>query len=236
MKITSSLAAGALAAAALSTLPAVASAQDSPVSANIALTTKYKYRGQDQSDPAKNVLPAVQGGFDFETGGFYAGNWNSSVGFGNGTEMDFYAGYRGEVQGFSYDVGALHYYYPAVGDINTTEAYASVGFGPVTAKYSHTVSKKYFGLDGGRGTGYLELNAEVEVAKGITLVAHVGSTRFTSKGKDNGGVNYTDYKVGADFDIGAGFTAGIAYVGANKKGTYGDLNKARVIATLSKSL
>jgi uncharacterized protein (TIGR02001 family) len=237
MKITTtSIAAAAAAAVTLSVLPAVAQAGDSPVSANIALTTKYKYRGQDQSDDQKNVLPAVQGGFDFAMNGFYAGNWNSSVGFGNGTEMDFYAGYKGELEGFSYDVGVLHYYYPAVGDINTTEAYVSVGFGPLTAKYSHTVSKKYFGLDGGRGTGYLELNAEYEVAKGITLVGHVGSTRFTSKGKGNGGVNYTDYKVGADFDIGSGFTAGIAYVGANKKGTYGDLNKARVIATLSKAL
>jgi len=234
--IKTSIAAAAVAAVTLSTLPAVAQAEDSPVSANIALTTKYKYRGQDQSDDQKNVLPAVQGGFDFAMSGFYVGNWNSSVGFGNGTEMDFYAGYRGEVQGFGYDVGVLHYYYPGVGDIATTEAYVSVGFGPVTAKYSHTVSKKYFGLVGGRGTGYLEVKAAYEVTDGITLVGSVGTTRFTSEGKNNGAVNYTDYKVGADFGLPGGFTAGIAYVGANKKGTYGDLNKARVIATLSKAL
>ena len=30
------------------------------LSANLGLPSKYKYRGQDQSDPAKSTLPAVQ--------------------------------------------------------------------------------------------------------------------------------------------------------------------------------
>jgi len=225
------------AAAVLAAAPLAAQAADSPFSANVALTSKYKFRGQDQSDPAKAVLPAIQGGFDFASGGFYLGNWNSSVGLGSGTEMDFYGGYRGEVEGFSYDVGALYYYYPGTDSSgNTIELYASVGFGPVSAKYSRVISSKWFGVDGGKGTGYLELNAGYEVAKGIKLVAHLGATQFSGGAKNNGAVNFSDYKLGADFDVGSGFTLGAAYVGATKKADWGDVNKSRVVLTLSKAL
>jgi uncharacterized protein (TIGR02001 family) len=225
------------AAAFLAATPLAAQAQGSPFSANVALTSKYKFRGQDQSDAEKAVLPAIQGGFDFTSAGFYLGNWNSSVGFLGGTEMDFYAGYRGEAQGFSYDVGALYYYYPGTDSSgNTTEVYGSVGFGPVSAKYSHVVSSKWFGVAEGQGTGYLELNAGYEVAKGIKLVAHLGATQFSSGAKRNGAVNFSDYKLGADFDVGSGFTVAAAYVGATKKSDWGDINKSRVVLTLSKAL
>ena len=48
----------------------------------MALTSNYKFRGQDQ-DTSKNkgFKPAIQGGFDYAFGesGLYIGNWNSSV-------------------------------------------------------------------------------------------------------------------------------------------------------------
>lgn len=223
-------------AAAVLAAPMAVQAQASALSANIALTSKYKFRGQDQSDATKAVLPAVQGGFDYEAGGFYIGNWNSSVGFLGGTEMDFYGGFKGEVEGFSYDVGLLQYYYPGPDSSgNTTEIYGSVGFGPVTAKYSRVVSSKWFGVDGGRGTGYLELGAEFD-AGGVTLGAHVGTTQFSSGAKSNGAVNYNDYKLSAGWDLGNGFGAEVAYVGATKKNAWGDVNKSRLVFTLSKSL
>jgi uncharacterized protein (TIGR02001 family) len=224
-------------AAAVLAAPLAAQAQDSPFSANIALTSKYKFRGQDQSDPAKAMLPAVQGGFDYASGGFYVGNWNSSVGFLDGTEMDFYVGYSGEVETFTYDVGLLQYYYPGTdSSANTTELYGSVGFGPVTAKYSRVVSSRWFGFDGGRGTGYLELNAELEVATGVTLMAHIGTTQFSGGAKRDGAVNYSDYKLGAGWDMGSGFGLELAYIGANKRSAWGDVNKSRIVFTLSKSL
>lgn len=229
------IALAAIAAAVLAT-PTVTLASDGPISANIALTSKYKFRGQDQSDDTKAVLPAVQGGFDFEFEGFYIGNWNSSVGFLGGTEMDFYAGYAGEIEGFSYDVGVLQYYYPGPDSSgNTTEIYGSVGFGPVTAKYSRVVSSKWFGVPGGRGTGYLEVAAEFEV-EGVTLGLHLGTTQFSGGAKRNGAVNYNDYKLSAGWDLGKGFGAEVAYVGATKKSDWGDVNKSRIVFTLSKSL
>lgn len=224
------------AAAAACVAPSLALAE---VSANVAVTSKYKFRGQDQSDAAKAVLPAIQGGFDWSEGGFYLGNWNSSINVPgtSGTEMDFYGGYSGEAAGLSYDVGVLYYYYPGPdSSANTTELYGSLGWGPLTAKYSRVVSSKWFGVEGGKGTGYLELNAELEVATGITLVGHVGVTQFSSAAKSNDVVNYSDYKLGASFDLGSGFSLEGAYVGATKKAHWGDINKSRLLLTLSKSI
>lgn len=218
------------------------------MSANVALTSNYKFRGQDQG----SNKPALQGGFDFSAGGFYVGNWNSSIGFTNsGLEMDFYGGYKGEAAGLGYDVGVLQYYYPQKDkalDFNTTELYGAVSFSILTAKYSHTVSKDYFAFGEaiqavsggarpkGRNTGYLDLSANYEIAQGIVLNGHVGYTNYSGDLDDAGIPNYTDYKVGATYDMGSGFSLAGAVVGATKKSFYGDINKARFILTLSKSM
>ena len=236
-----SLARLALAAAALFASSAFADG----LSANVAVATKYKYRGQDQSDPTKDAVPAIQGGFDYTLGAFYVGNWNSSVSFINGisgtpigTEMDFYGGYKGKVSVLDYDVGLLQYYYPGTGGslFNTTEIYGQLGWQFFTAKYSLTVSDRYFGITEGQNTGYLDVSANYEVAKGLTLNGHVGQTIFTSDAKALGATNYTDYKLGATYDLGSGLALAGAYVGANKKNVYGDVNKGRVIVTLSKAM
>jgi uncharacterized protein (TIGR02001 family) len=155
---------------------------DDGLTANVALTTKYKYRGQDQSDSTKESVPAIQGGFDYTLGGFYLGNWNSSIGFAHGTEVDVYGGYRGTVGDLGYDVGLLQYYYPGSGvsNLNTTELYGALSWGMFSAKYSTTVSDKYFGFEEARGTGYLDLSANYGLMDKLTLNAHVGFTHFPS--------------------------------------------------------
>jgi uncharacterized protein (TIGR02001 family) len=246
-----------------SLLGAAAHAEDapSPFTANISLTSNYKYRGQDQG----NNKPAIQGGFDFSKDGFYIGNWNSSIGFTNaGIEMDFYGGYKGEItKDFTYDVGILQYYYAqknrsanAVADFNTTELYGALTYGPATLKYSHTVSKDYFGWGSvsgvrtfsGRNTGYLDLSVNYPIIDKLTLNGHVGYTRYSSDLRDNvvGGngehlPNYADYKLGVTYDLGSGFSVAGAVVGATKKEFYTDstgysINKTRFIATLSKAM
>lgn len=221
-----------------------------PLTANVSLTTNYKYRGQDQGSlPSKALKPAIQGGFDWTMNGFYIGNWNSSVGWlsGNSIEMDLYGGYKGDIikDSLSYDVGVLRYQYPGAAIANTTELYGGLTYGPATLKYSHTVSEDYFGWGGGvykgRGTGYLDLSVNYEVIKGLTLNGHVGYTRYASELRDNVLVpNYYDYKAGVTYDlssvVGAGTSVSAAYVGANKKDFYGDINKGRFILTLTKSM
>ena len=252
-----------------STLGAAAHAEDppaSPFTANISLTTNYKYRGQDQGSltPTKTLRPAVQGGFDWTLNGFYIGNWNSSIGWlsdsvgGASVEMDFYGGYRGEiVKDVGYDVGILRYQYVGSAIANTTELYGSVSYGPASLKYSHTVSSDYFGFGGGvykgRNTGYLDLSANFPIIDALTLNTHVGYTRFASDLRDNvSGTdgnplpNYYDYKVGVTYDLskiaGAGVSISGAIVGASKKNSFNyssdgaSVNKARFIATLTKTL
>jgi uncharacterized protein (TIGR02001 family) len=152
--------------------------------------------------------------------------------------MDFYGGYKGKVSVLDYDVGVLQYYYPGTGGsaANTTELYGQLGWEFLTAKYSLTVSDKYFGITDGKNTGYFDLSANYEIAKGLTLNGHLGATQFSSGAKNVGAVNYTDYKVGATYDLGNGVALAGAFVGANKKNVYGDVNKGRVIVTLSKAM
>ena len=99
----------------------------------------YVFRGFSQTLEE----PTLQGGLDWDSGvGVYVGMWGSNVNFGDGdnahVEMDFYAGYAGEIDAFSYDVGFLYYLYPgAASSLNYDfwEAYGSVGydFGPASA-------------------------------------------------------------------------------------------------------
>lgn len=230
----------------IAAMPLMASAQ---LSGNLSLTSNYKYRGQDQdTSKTRAVKPALQGGFDYAFGesGWYVGNWNSSVNWlpGNSLESDVYGGYKFKAGEFDLDVGALAYLYSGNTSGNTTELYGAGTFGPFTAKYSHTVSKDYFGWAGaksgsglrGRNTGYLNLALAQEVMPKVTLKASLGFTRFASDIKDAGVPNYMDYSVGGVYDFGDGLTLGAAVVGANKKDYFGPVNKARVVATLTKTL
>ncbi|ADX44210.1 Conserved hypothetical protein CHP02001 [Paracidovorax avenae ATCC 19860] len=234
-----------LSIALLAVAPVWASAQ---LTGNVSLTTNYKFRGQDQdTSKVKAVKPAIQGGFDYTFGesGFYLGNWNSSVDWlpGNSIEMDFYGGYKFKAGGMDLDVGALTYVYPGNTNGNTTELYGAATYGPVTAKYSHTVSKDYFGWAGaktsgnrGRNTGYLNVAFAQEVAPNTTFKAAVGYTRFASDIKDLGVPNYVDYSVGGAYDFGSGLSLSAAVAGANKKNFFGPVNKNRLIVTLTKTL
>lgn len=248
----------ALATTALALLPMIASAQ---LTANIGLTSNYKFRGQDQDSlgsngniKTKTFAPAIQGGFDYAFGetGWYVGNWNSSVDWlpGNSIETDLYGGYKFTAGGIGWDLGALTYIYPGNKTGNTTELYGAGTYGPLTLKYSHTVSKDYFGYAGenagsgfkGRNTGYFNLGFAQEIAPALTLKAALGYTRFSSGAKDNfdlagvGKPNYVDYAVGVVYDFGGGLSLYGGLQGANKKGVYGDINKARAIVSINKTL
>lgn len=102
------------------------------LSANVALTTEYVFRGVSQT--AQD--PAIQGGFDVTCGMFYAGVWASNLNFaGDSTpgpdnviahiEMDWYAGIKGTRDRISWDVGVIYYSYPgqssAIPDLNYVE-------------------------------------------------------------------------------------------------------------------
>ena len=233
-----------------------------PMTFNISLTSNYKFRGQDQDQSRTRAFkPALQGGIDYAfDSGFYVGNWNSTVNWtkylpsnpSNHVEIDVYGGYKFKAGSVDLDVGALQYFYPGASGANTTEVYLGAGFGSVTAKYSHTVSKGYFGvgkeyLGGqGRGTGYLNLGFAQEVAPKVTLKASVGFTNLKSGANAAGLPDYIDYSVGGSYDLGNGLALSAAVVGANKKPSYvfpaavdvsgRSINKNTLVVMLTKSL
>ena len=217
---------------------AAAAAADAtaPMNYNISLTSNYKFRGQDQDQSRTRAFkPALQGGIDYVfDSGFYIGNWNSTVNWtkylpsnpSNQVEIDLYGGYKFKAGPVDLDVGALQYYYPGASGANTTEVYLGAGYGPVSAKYSHTVSKGYFGvgkefLDGqGRGTGYFNVAFAQEVAPKVSFKASLGYTNYRSGANSAGLPDYADYSVGASYDLGSGLAVSGALVGATKKSSY----------------
>jgi uncharacterized protein (TIGR02001 family) len=241
-------------------------AEVSPFTANVALTSNYKFRGQDQdvlgnngSIKSKSIKPAIQGGFDYALpSGFYVGNWNSSVNWlpGNSIESDIYGGYKFKAGLFDLDFGVLTYIYPGNNTGATTELYGAATYtsevaGAITAKYSTTVSKDYFGFAGnkagsglkGTNTGYLNVAYAKEVAPKLTFKAAVGYTHLSSDIRSfTPYKSYVDYNVGASYDLGSGVALAGSIQGANQKdaymvtGTNYSPNKARFIVTLSKAL
>lgn len=236
----------AFAAAACAALPTLAQAQ---LSANLGLTSNYKFRGQDQDTSRQKALkPALQGGLDYAFGdsGWYVGNWNSSVDWltGNSLEVDLYGGHKFKAGALDLDLGAMVYVYPGNRSGNTTELYGAASWQSFTARYAHTVSKDYFGWAGaqagsglrGRNTGYLNLAWAQPIAPQTTLKAAVGYTRFASDIHRSGVPHYVDYSVGASYDFGDGLALGAALVGANQKAYFGDANKPRLVVALTKAL
>jgi len=212
-------------------LPAVSHAD---VAFNVGAVSDYRYRGISQT----RLKPALQGGVDFSQGGLYLGAWASTIkwikdgGGGADVELDLYGGYKGELtKGLTYDVGVLAYQYPGH-DLgvspNTTEIYGALTYGPVTAKYSHSVSN-LFGFSDSKGSGYLDLSATFEITDGWMLTPHIGRQTV----KNLGVASYTDASLTLSKDF-SGFVVSLAAVDA-KTGVYvgpgnKDLGKRALVA------
>ena len=90
------------------------------LSANIGYSSEYIYRGIPQKSSS------AFGGFDLETGGFYAGTWGADV--GDGIEIDYYGGYGFEVGDFNFGVGGTVYTYTGDFDDTYKEVNLSAGW------------------------------------------------------------------------------------------------------------
>lgn len=206
----------------LVSVPTLALAADEPasphtLSANVALTSDYVFRGvsQTQGDPA------IQGGVDYShASGLYVGAWASTVKWvdkggykdDNNFEIDLYGGYKGSLGEVGYDIGVITYYYPGdqiatANDPDTTEVYLGASWKFLSAKYSYTVSDRFVGWGtsadaGGKtdGSYYVELNGNYDLGNGWGVLGHVGYQDV----KDNDPASYTDWKVGVSKDIGFG--------------------------------
>jgi len=217
------------AATVVTSMPVLVHAEDAnPLSFNASLTTDYRYRGISQS----RLKPALQGGADYALpNGFYVGTWGSTItwikdagtitGVDTGSaplEIDFYGGYKGEIQkDFSYDVGLLQYFYPGnhlaniAKNANTLEIYGALTYGMFTVKYSHSLTT-LFGTVDSKGSGYHDFSATIDAGNGFSVVPHIGHQKV--KNWSDG--SYTDYSVTVSKDA-AGFTWSGAIVGTDAK-------------------
>ncbi len=189
---------------------------DSPheFSANVSLTSNYKYRGITQTDDG----PAVQGGFDYSytPASLYAGVWASNVdakAFADANvEMDWYAGWNPSFGDLGLDLGYLYYSYPNSrnSDNNTHEFHlgATYTLGMFTPGLTGYYSDDFFGT---KEAWYWDASVDVALPQDFTVSAHYGWNKFHDSAAD-----YQDWKIGVAKGF-AGFDFDLSYVGTNDK-------------------
>lgn len=229
---------GLLSAVLVMSAPAIAAAQEdsSPLpgsfSGNIAITSDYVFRGYTQTSED----PAVQGGFDWDSGmGIYVGTWASSLEFGGGDdasmELDLYAGYAGSVNNFSYDIGFLYYLYPASSGVgyNFWEVYGSAGydFGPAAITFGINYTPDYYATSGDNGVYYYS-ELSVPIGDMFSVSGAVGRSVVQNAS------NWTDWNVGASVDVYDWFSLDARYYDTDVKACT-NVCDSRFVVSISKS-
>jgi len=199
----------------------------SPWSFNVGLFSQYASRGISYT----HEQPALQATALYtHPSGWYAGLWLTNVSryfIHDGTvESDPFGGYAGSRGNWNYDVGFWRWTFTGASlpvskrKYDTIELYASVGWRIFSLRVWREVTD-YFGLnsqsapvDAGlapngssRGSTYLEGNVAFELPRGVTLGLHLGRQSVHGYGR----LSYSEYRVNLDKDLGAGWTADLAF-------------------------
>ena len=242
------LVAVSLAAAGLSlATPAMAQsddevASDFTVSANVALTTDYRFRGVSLSGGD----PALQGGFDVaHDSGFYIGTWASSIDGGaayGDLELDIYAGWSGNLSdAVSVDIGVLYYIYPTEDlglDTDYIEPYASISanLGPAEATLGVAYAPEQDSL-GGDDNLYIYTDVGFGIADSpFSVTGHLGYTDgalappLLAGAADDTGL---DWSLGVAVSQG-NFEVGVAYIGVEGPSVT-DFTDDAIVGTISAS-
>ena len=189
-----------------------ASVAHAEVSGTLTLTSAYLFRGISQTDEK----PALQGGLEWaHDSGVYAGAWGSSISWlsdsdpdiSSQVELDAYLGIRGDFgdSGVGWDVGAVHYWYPGsypagFNKADTTEAYAGLSWGILSAKYSYALTD-LFGIPDSDGSSNLDLGVGWEFAPGWSLNGAAGK-QWVKGTAGTGTYAFWSAGVGKTFDNG----------------------------------
>ena len=228
-----------LALAALTLVSGAVFAQSAPATTltyNAGVLTDYRYRGITQS---RNEAAVQGGVDYAHKSGFYVGAWASTIkwiadysysgGAKTGTdisgnvELDVYGGYKFDLaKDVTMDVGVLRYQYVGntlemtggtarsnYGDANTNEIYTAITMGPITAKYSYSLSD-LFGYIDSKGSGYFDLSANFEVIPTWTVTPHFGRQTVTAARYN---ASYNDMSLTVTKDLGKGLSASLGYYG-----------------------
>ena len=211
-------------------------APETTLTFNAGVVTDYRYRGITQS---RNEAAVQGGVDYAHKSGFYVGAWASTIkwiadySYSGGTktgtdisgnlELDVYGGYKFDLsKDVAMDVGVLRYQYVGntlemtggtarsnYGDANTNEIYTAITMGPITAKYSYSLSD-LFGYIDSKGSGYFDLSANFEVIPTWTVTPHFGRQTVTAARYN---ASYNDMALTVTKDLGKGLSASLGYYG-----------------------
>jgi len=236
MKSSSRLVIATISIAILAGVTDSVQAQDKyALTGNAAVVSDYRYRGITQT----RFDPALQVGADLGLpNGLYAGVWATNIkwikdaGGKGSSEIDLYGGYKTELsKDLLLDVGVLRYQYPGNNykqipgtnndNANTTELYGALTYGPVTAKYSHSLTS-LFGVKDSSGSSYFDLTATFDLGGGWSVVPHFGRQVVAN----NSSWNYNDLALTVTKDFsGVVFGLSAVTVDAKNEGNYQVDNK-----------
>ena len=202
------------------TAPAAVYAQESPdqendgdfdLSATLAVTSDYRFRGLTLSDSD----PAFQASLEVEhESGFYAGAWASTLGSNQAdAEVDLYGGWRGKAGAIELDVGAVAYVYPGAADLDYVEILASASYsiGPAELKLGMAYAPDQTNL-GSQDSFYAYGEASIGIPNTpVTLTAHVGREKGSLAGPTGKKI---DWSLGAEVVVDK-FTLGLKYTDTN---------------------
>jgi uncharacterized protein (TIGR02001 family) len=206
---------------------------------NAGVVTDYRYRGITQSRNEAAVQGGVD--YAHKSGfyaGAWASTikWIADYSYSSGTktgtdisgnvELDVYGGYKFDLaKDVTMDVGYLRYQYLGnnleatrtnanagqYNNANTNEIYTAITMGPITAKYSYSLSD-LFGYIDSKGSGYLDLSANFEVIPSWTVTPHFGRQTVTAATYN---ASYNDMSLTVTKDLGKGLSASLGYYGTN---------------------
>lgn len=232
---------------------------------NLTIASDYRFRGISQTfkEPAVQGGIDYSHASGFYLGTWLSNVSGVQYPNGAGLEMDIYGGYKFEIaKDTMLDLGVLHYYYPGakynvLGDkFDNTELYVGASWKWLSAKYSYTTSD-FFGTKtstyggacenaavggnaancipaapgGSKGSGYLDVSAAYPLSEKLTLIAHIGHQKVSNYGQ----LDYTDWKLGLNYDLN-GWTLGAAYIDTNaNKGFYNATNGTGDVKKLAES-
>lgn len=206
-----------------------AKAQDTDLAWNVAASTDYVFRGVSQTEED----PAISAGVDLTSGAFYAGAWASNVAFpgdpDTNAEIDIYAGIRPEFAGWTWDFGAIGYFYasqPNGADYDYVEAKvaASRAIGPATVGAAVYWSPDFFGASEDEAT-YVEANAAFNPAENWTVSGAVGR-QFVSSDFD-----YTTWNLGVARQLNDTLAVDLRYHDTDEH-DFGDIYGSRAVVSL----
>lgn len=172
----------------------IASAEGT-VTANVAITSDYVFRGVSLSDNG----PALQGGVDYGTDSWYIGGWGSNV--SEGLELDLYAGFTPSTGPIDWDLGVIGYFYPGADDDGAEFDYYE---GKVAASHDFTEqfsagAEIYYSPQNFGDTGdalYWEINGTYQINDAFAIDAHYGNQNIEEPAGPGTEDDYNTWNIG----------------------------------------